>query len=138
MRLTRGFQIQQMLVNYELAARKRASKRDAEFDQAFFEADAVLASADLFEECSCLSDSQSHLQSGRQGISFQFRRCLLLQRDLAAVSDAMWRFRPHHELRKHFIYEQVRSSWRSFNSCEADEVLFRVDSGQFEWLYVPL
>lgn len=83
-------------------------KIDPEFNQAFACIDAELALAYLFARRPNLFIVRPQ-QSERPKICIEVRRSLCLSYDLAAASDAIWRFRPHEEHRKHFIYEHVRA-----------------------------
>lgn len=70
----------------------------------------MLAAADLLDQRSNLFVIR-HEPSVQRGSCIEFRRCLSVPHDLAATSEAIWGFRPHQDLRRHFVYEHVRAEW---------------------------
>lgn len=62
----------------------------------------------MLDHPSTVLDLRQEQQGAPQGFRLEFRRRLSLPCDLPTASETIWRFKPHDELRKHFIYEEVQ------------------------------
>lgn len=116
-----------MLQRYDQDAMLRAMKWEGSLDEdlecAYLQTDAMMADAKIAGLPPIFFDARMR-RNATTGLTVEFRRCLLVPRDLVATSHAYWQFVPHHRFSEFFVFDHVRK--RAWPVVVTSELILRL------------